>query len=116
MSFNAYSSPDFRLPPIALKKDKTSPNDRANMPPSQVTFSVNHVAFSVKMSVESEKTAGKKPKSLPHHLRRQLPEPLPETPGKRPGVVVAHFRGHLRDGIAGAVFYQAAGFVEPHFL
>jgi hypothetical protein len=63
---------------------KISPNDRANMLPSQVTFSVNLVDFSVKMKEE-------RAKSLTHHLRQQLPEPLPESPRKRAGIVAAYF-------------------------
>ena len=51
----------------------------------------------------------------PLHLRRQPPEPRPKTPGKGTGIVVAYPGGHLGDGIAGAVFQQAAGLCQAHF-
>ncbi len=91
-------------------EEKTSPNNGTKMPPPQVTFSVNLVAFSVKMKVARAKKAASKAKSLSQQLRRQLSEPRPETSGKRAGILVAHFRGHLGDGIIGATFQQVPSF------
>ena len=61
------------------------------MPPSQVTFSVNLVAKSVKMKVKRVKKAEWRAESGIRHLRRQSPEALFETPGKGAGVVIANF-------------------------
>jgi len=56
------------------------------------------------------------PKSLPHHLRGQLPKPLLVTPRKRARILEAHFGRYLADGIIAPGFQQFTAFIQPHFL
>ena len=79
---------------LEMNQGSSVKTNSTNMPSPQVTFPVNRVAFSVKMRVKRAKhpvPASIIQKSRPQQFRRQLPEALPETPGKRAGIIVAHF-------------------------